>query len=174
VAGIEVLLNFDIHFPSQQISLPRNICSVKLHIITVSEFCFRVFHVGNNYQKNSLAKLSNPTYNAHGVWTPALVILEMVYTGMSKCKTLKIQSAPKPAEWEVTAEPNAQGAALSGPEAGGLLDHSSTTGEACSASTAPRHTTRLSVAESRWPVCLVFHVVGSYLLAEVFSISVQH
>lgn len=102
-----------------------------------------------------------------------MVILEMVYTGMSKCKTLKIQSAPEPAKWEVTAEPHNQGAALLVPEAGGLLDHSSTTGDAHSASASPS-TTRLSVAKSRCPVCLVFDVVGSYLLAEVFSVSVQH
>lgn len=40
--------------------LPINICSVKLHILRVSEFCFRVFPVGRYYWKNSLAKLSNP------------------------------------------------------------------------------------------------------------------
>lgn len=57
VTGREILSNFGIHFPSQQIFLPINICSVKLHILTVSEFCFRV---GRYYWKNSLAKLSNP------------------------------------------------------------------------------------------------------------------
>ena len=152
-------MNFGIHFPSQQVSLPINICSVKLHIITVSEFCFCVFPVGRYYWKNSLAKLSNRAYNAHGIWTPALVIWGTVYTGMSKCQTLKIQSAPKTAEWEVAAEQMIRAPPCCCQRLEGRL---------ATAAVQVMHVVlphlldiaRDSVAKSRCLLCLVFDVVG--------------
>lgn len=166
VAGREILSNFGIHFPSQQTFLPTNICSVKLHILTVSEFCFRVFPVGRYYWKNSLAKLSDPHImpTVYGP-LPALVIWETVYTGMSKCKTLKIQSAPETAEWEVTAEQTIRALPCCCQRLEGSLAPSSRTRDALSASASLRYNTRLSVAKSRCSWCCGVLFVGRGLLS---------
>ena len=91
---------------------------------------------------------------------------------MQEClnaRPLKFHRALKATEWEVTGEPNRQGATRLLPEAGGLLDHSSITGDAEGAPASLRRNARLSRARSRFPLHLplglVFDVVGPYLLA---------